>query len=43
MLVLALLAPIQQMDEGIRDAVQAHRVGWLEQPMRTARFGGSQK
>ena len=35
-LALALLAPIESLDIVIQQAVQAHRTGWLERPMRAA-------
>lgn len=36
LLALSLLAPIEQLDTRVQRAVQAHRGGWLERPMRTA-------
>jgi len=36
LLALALLSPIGQLDASIQQAVQAHRAGWLEGPMRAA-------
>ncbi len=36
LLVLALLSPIDQLDVRVQHAVQAHRGGWLERPMRAA-------
>jgi undecaprenyl-diphosphatase len=36
LLLLALLGPIQDIDTQIQQAVQEHRAGWLERPMRAA-------
>jgi undecaprenyl-diphosphatase len=36
MLVLALLSPVTQLDARVQQAVQSHRQGWLERPMRAA-------
>ena len=36
LLVLSLLAPIENLDARVEQAVQAHRGGWLERPMRAA-------